>query len=68
MQRRILKLAFKQYVEKTKMCRKIAGGDIKGEVYREMIVFNSLKRMFNGIKKYYLKHHAAKKQFQRVYL
>ena len=68
MQRRILKLAFKRYRDKTKLATWDINGVKKSEDYAFRIIYNSKKRMFRGIKKFAQNHRLAKINFKKVYI
>ena len=67
MQRRLLKLAFAQFVEKSKEVRADHNGVKKGNDYNQILRYKAMKRMFNAMKTYIINFRRAKVNFRRVY-
>ena len=67
MQRRLLKLAFAQFVEKSEEVRADHNGVKKGNDYNQILRYKAMKRMFNAMKTYIINFRRAKVNFRRVY-
>ena len=60
-------MAFKKYREKVKLVKKLTFDEIKSVQYRDIILYNSLKRMFIAMKTFCKNHRTARRFFYRVY-
>ena len=67
MQRRLLKAAFAQFVEKSKLVRGDQNGVKKAQDYNHILTYNAKKRMFNAMKTFIRNFRNAKVNFRRVY-
>ena len=67
MERRLLKAGFRQFCDKMKLARQESVADKKGKDSEYWLKYNSKKRLFKALKKFYMNFHAAKINFRRVY-